>query len=312
MRKGCLVALGTVIPGLALLIAASYFIMNPERKTLTPETRASLPGQFITLPDGVTHYDIAGPENGQLVVLVNGFSIPMFSWERNVPALTAAGFRVLTFDLYGRGYSDRPEGPYNLDLFVRQIDELLTALKIDQPVDMVGISMGGYITAGFANRYPDRVRRMVMISPVVNPVASDPRLKIVTLPVLGDYLYTIFIGPDEIVDSKDEYLAYVPGSDWRARELDALQYTGIRHALLSTLRDMTGDPMMEYQQLGNRGGQVEVLWGDKDPTVPIENAQKVLAAVPQAVYYTVPGARHESPYEAPQIVNPYLISFLQK
>ncbi len=158
MKKGCLVALGCVIPGLALLMAASYFILNPEKKALTPETRASLPGQFISLPDGVTHYALDGPQDGPLVVLVDGFSIPMFSWERNVPALTAAGFRVLTFDLYGRGYSDRPDGPYNLDLFVRQIDELLTALKIDRPVDLVGLSMGGYITAGFANRYPDRVR----------------------------------------------------------------------------------------------------------------------------------------------------------
>jgi pimeloyl-ACP methyl ester carboxylesterase len=312
MRKGCFVALGAVIPGLALLIAASYFILNPEKKVLTPETRASLPGQFIALADGVTHYELDGPEDGPVVVLVNGFSIPMFTWERNVPALTEAGFRVLTFDLYGRGYSDRPDGPYNLDLFVRQIDELLTALKIDRPVDMVGLSMGGYITAGFANRYPDRVRRVVMISPLVEAVASDTRLKIVTLPWLGEYLFTIYIGPYAIVDSKDEYQAYVPGSDWRARELDAMQYAGIRNALLSTLRDMTGDPFTEYQELGNRGGPVELLWGDKDQTIPIENAQKVLAAVPQAVFHPIPGARHESCYEEPEVVNPLIIGFLQK
>jgi len=60
------------------------------------------------------------------VVLVHGFSVASYCWERTVPALVEAGFRVLTFDLYGRGYSDRPDGPYNLDLFVRQIDELLT------------------------------------------------------------------------------------------------------------------------------------------------------------------------------------------
>ena len=72
MKKGCLVALGCVIPGLALLIAASYFILNPEKKSLTPETRAGLPGQFIALADGVTHYELAGPEDGPVVVLVDG------------------------------------------------------------------------------------------------------------------------------------------------------------------------------------------------------------------------------------------------
>ena len=312
MKKSCLVAWGAVILALVLLVAGSFLILNPEKKVLNPQTRANLPGQFIALAHGVTHYELVGPENGPLVVLVNGFSIPLFSWERNVPALTAAGFRVLTFDLFGRGYSDRPAGPYNLDLFVRQMDELLTALQVSQPVDVVGISMGGYITAGFANRYPDRVRRVVLISPVVEAVASDPRLKIVTLPWLGDYLFTVYIGPYQIVDSQNEYQAYVPGSDWRARELDAFQYAGIRQALLSTLRDMTGDPLKEYQSLGSRGTPVAVLWGDQDQVVPAANAPQVLAAIPQALFHPIPGARHESPYEAPGVVNSFLIDFLQK
>ncbi len=152
---------------------------------------------------------------------------------------------------------------------------------------------------------------MVLISPTVEAVSSDPRLKVVTLPWLGDFLYTVYVGPYAIADSQDEYQAYVPGSDWRARELDAMQYIGTRQALLSTLRDMTGDPLLEYQALGKRGAPVELLWGDKDQTVPIADAQKIQVLIPQVEFHPIPGARHESPYEEPQVVNPFIISFLK-
>jgi len=103
----------------------------------------------------------------------------------------------------------------------------------------------------------------------------------------------------------------VPGSDWRAQELDALQYKGIRNALLSTLRQMNGDPMPAYQKLGTSGLPVELLWGDQDTTVLFDNAEKVQAAIPQGVFHPIPGAGHESPYEESEIVNPFLIDFLK-
>ena len=285
MKKGCLIALGATIGGLALVVAASYLLSNPETKALTSETRTHLPGQFITLADGVTHYQLSGPVDGPVVVLVDGFSIPYFSWERNVPALTAAGFRVLQFDLYGRGYSDRPTAVYDLNLFTRQIDELLTALQIKRPVEMAAISMGGHIAAGFANRYPGSISKLVLVSPIVNPVSSNPALKIVTLPGLGQYLYNVYLARNQIVDSQDAFQAYVADSDWRARELDAMQYKGIRNALLATLRQMNGDPMPEYRKLGASGLPVELLWGDQDTTVLFTNSVQVQAAIPQAVFH---------------------------
>jgi len=311
MRKVYVAVFGVLL-GLAVLLAALFFIMNPEKKALSPVIRAGLPGQFIALTDGVTYYQLSGPADGPLVVLVHGFSIASYAWERNVPALTAAGLRVLAYDLYGRGYSDRPDVTYDLDLFVRQLDELLTALDIHQPVDIAGISMGGYISAGFAARHPERVRRIVLMAPQSETMDSDARMKWVTLPGVGEYLFTVYIGPFVMVDSQDEFNAYMPSSDWHDRYLDMMQYAGFRNALLSTLRNMTGDPFEQYRKVGELGFDVLLLWGDLDDTVPIGNAQKVLAAIPQAEFYTIPGARHESAYELPEIVNPRLIDFLKR
>src|SRR5512135_3114691 len=114
-----------------------------ETETLDDAARAALPGQFVALPDGIVHYELAGPPGGPVVVLVPGISVPYTTWDANFPALANAGLRVLRFDLYGRGYSDRPDVAYDADLFDRQIANLLSALGLGDPLNLVGLSMGG-------------------------------------------------------------------------------------------------------------------------------------------------------------------------
>ncbi|MBC7260381.1 MAG: alpha/beta fold hydrolase, partial [Chloroflexi bacterium] len=136
-----------------------------ETKVLDDEARKGVPGQFVRLPDGVVHYELAGPPDGQPVVLIHGFSVPYYIWDPTFPALAEAGFRTLRYDLYGRGFSDRPETEYTLDLFVRQLLNLLQALGMERPVDVVGLSMGGPIAVSFTDRYPEHVRKLVLIDP---------------------------------------------------------------------------------------------------------------------------------------------------
>ena len=80
-----------------------------ETEELNDTVRANTPGSFVLLSDGYTHYELGGDENGEPVVLVHGFSVPYFIWDPTFDFLTKSGFRVLRYDLFGRGYSDRPE-----------------------------------------------------------------------------------------------------------------------------------------------------------------------------------------------------------
>jgi len=104
---------------------------------LDDAARRHAPGDFIRLPDGMVHYELAGPADKTQVVFVHGFSVPYYIWDHTFPALAEAGFRALRYDLFGRGYSDRPDLPYNLELFVRQLRDLLTALQIPGPIALV-------------------------------------------------------------------------------------------------------------------------------------------------------------------------------
>src|SRR5690349_1974901 len=126
---------------IAACLAAAYSIRNPERADLDAAARQGVPGKFVTLGDGVTHYDFAGPDTGQRVMLVHGFSVPSYIWDSTVTALTGAGFRVARYDTYGRGYSDRPDVAYTADLYDRPLVELLDSLGRRERVGLMGLSM---------------------------------------------------------------------------------------------------------------------------------------------------------------------------
>ena len=100
-----LVYLVLVLAGAAGLYAA----VDPERRDIDDAVRASAGGQFVHLSAGYTHYELDGPPQGRQVVLAAGVTVPYYIWDPTFAALVKAGFRVLRYDYYGRGYSDRPD-----------------------------------------------------------------------------------------------------------------------------------------------------------------------------------------------------------
>lgn|GEM_PF-6465052 len=79
-----------------------------ETKELNEATRKLLGGSFIELPDGVTHYQLSGPENGIPVVLAHGFSVPSFIFDPTFEFLANAGFRVLRYEPLGAVFQTSP------------------------------------------------------------------------------------------------------------------------------------------------------------------------------------------------------------
>jgi len=283
-----------------------------ECKTLDARARADLPGQFMRLSGGYTHYELEGSPSGQLVVLVHGFSVPQFIWDQTFPALTAAGYRVLRYDLFGRGWSDRPRLHYDAELFDRQLTDLLTALHVSQPVDLVGLSMGGVVVANFVSRHPQRVRRLALIDPagIGSPLSGAMRLA--TLPLVGEVLFSL-IGCGRL-------LADMAAKLFDRRSVEAfseayrpqMAYRGFKRALLSTLRhDVMRDALDTYRRIGALSIPVLLLWGTEDHTVPYERHQALLEAMPQAAFRPIEGAGHIPHYEQPGVVNPLLVDFLR-
>ena len=310
MRR-LVIIFGSGITVIVLILLMTYSLIDQEKIKLNDTVRASLPGQFVKLSLGVVHYELAGPENAPTIVLVHGFSVPYYIWDRTFAALTQAGFRVLRYDLYGRGFSDRPEKDYNLDLYDSQLEELLPALNIQGPIDLVGLSMGGPIVASYANHHPDQVRSLILIDPEVAPV-SIRQIFPLNLPLVGEYFMTVFVAPVQLPKSQSSDF-YRPDKfpDWEAMFRVQLQYKGFRRAILSSIRFMPSmDAAAEYSAVGKQNMPVLLIWGREDKTVSAADIQQLKELIPEIEYHIIEAAGHIPQYERPEVVNPLLVNFL--
>lgn len=297
----------------ALLAAAAalvYFIRNPERRSLDAAERTAAKGAFVRLFDGVTHYEVAGPDTGQRVVLVHGFSVPSYIWDSTFNALTASGFRVMRYDVFGRGWSDRPSRAYSLDLTDRQLTDLLDSLTWTGPVDLVGLSFGGAIVGAFAGRHPERVRSLTMVDPVAT--TGGPLPAVMRAPLLGSYLWQVLRVPKMADGQASDFVDPSKWPDWADKYRVQQRYRGFGRALRSTLierQDTRIDTL--YQRVGTLKTRSLLIWGTEDQTVPVAYADTVRAAIPQMEYHAIPGVGHLPHIEAAATVNPILIAFLR-
>ena len=104
--------------------------------------------------------------SGKPVVLIHGYPLSGASWEKQLPVLLDAGYRVITYDRRGFGKSSQPTAGYNYDTFAADLHELVTELEL-RDFTLVGFSMGGGEVARYLGKYGSKgVSGAVFISSV--------------------------------------------------------------------------------------------------------------------------------------------------
>src|SRR5258706_9334210 len=115
--------------------------------------------------------------SGQPIVLIHGYPLSGASWERQLPVLVEAGYRVVTYERRGFGKSSQPTAGYNYDTFAQDLHKLVTQLKF-RDFNVVGFSMGGGEVARYFGKYGSRgVSKAVIISgvpPYLLKTANNP------------------------------------------------------------------------------------------------------------------------------------------
>jgi non-heme chloroperoxidase len=116
--------------------------------------------------------------SGRPVVLIHGWPLSGSSWEKQVPALLVAGYRVIVYDRRGFGNSSKPTSGYDYDTFAKDLHQIMTKLDL-RDAALVGFSMGGGEVARYLGTYgSDRVRNAAFISsipPFLLKTPDNPR-----------------------------------------------------------------------------------------------------------------------------------------
>ena len=103
---------------------------------------------------------------GQPVVLIHGYPLSGRAWDKQVPALLDAGYRVITYDRRGFGKSSQPTAGYDYDTFAADLNTLLEHLDLGDAV-LAGHSMGTGEVVRYLSRYGSaRVAKGVLIGPI--------------------------------------------------------------------------------------------------------------------------------------------------
>ena len=300
--------LAAFLIGLVVVAIGIYWILDPEVNELNEAARARLGGSYIKLSDGMTHYKLQGPPDAKVVVLVHGATIPIWTWDQQVRALTQAGFRVLSYDNFGRGYSDRPAVTYDQKLHLRQLKELEDKLGLTKPFDLIGISLGGGTAVNFTARYPDRVDKLVLISPLINDYKVPSYFGI---PVFGEFLARI-AGIRVITNRFASLIGNHPESEKYTRLfVEQTTYKGFQQSILSMLRnDAVGDYRVAYQIVGRQKRDVLLIWGTEDAGFTKPMISDIQSAISRLSFKPVEGVGHGIVFQKPETVNKFIINFL--
>jgi len=286
-----MVLFGAVVGALAcVLVALAYFAR--ERIPMDDKARAKAPGQFADLPAGKTHWLAEGPATGEVIILVPGATLPLWIWADLPGELAKAGYRVIRYDLIGRGYSDRPNVRYDNDHFVQQLNELIAALQIRTKVNLVGLAFGCLIISEFAIRHPSLVRSLCFIGPDGFGVSMARGSRLLTMPVIGSYI-TRVIGNRRLISRLNDYSSDRALIDWlRARYVPELKFKGFKRALLSSVRHMPiHDARDAYQKVTARL-PVTVIWGALDRVTPMPKEGDLRTVLARSNVHILPEVGH--------------------
>jgi pimeloyl-ACP methyl ester carboxylesterase len=241
------------------------------------------------------------------ILLLHGFDSSVFEFRRLQPLL-AANHATWNLDLLGFGFTDRPtDVPFTPTAIKTHLYHTWKTL-INQPMVLVGASMGGAAAIDFALTHPEAVKQLILIDSA--GFAAGPEIGKFLIPPLG-YLATEFLRRPG-VRRRVSLQAYAdPSFVTPDAELCAalhLEMTGWQAALIAFTKSNG------YNFLANHIAQITqptlILWGEGDRILGTADAKKFTAALPQSQLIWVPNCGHVPHLEKPEITAAAILAFI--
>tara|TARA_R110002110_G_scaffold159654_1_gene357610 strand:+ start:1558 stop:2358 length:801 start_codon:yes stop_codon:yes gene_type:complete len=257
-------------------------------------------------PDG-TEFDLTGPPDARVVVMIHGLGLNRACWQWTIPALRDR-HRILAYDMYGHGGSVAPPDTPDLSMFSRQLSGLLDHCGIEAAT-IVGFSLGGMIARRFAQDTPDRARALVILN------SPHRRSEAAQAHILDRVGLAREIGPEATVQAAIERW-FTPA--FQSANPDVIRlvkswvtanrqevYHRIYRVLAEGVEEVVApQPAITCPAL--------IITGDQDFGNGPEMTQAIAAEIPGAEARILPGLRHMALAENPDAVNRPLSEFLDR
>lgn len=247
--------------------------------------------------------------SGRPVVLLHAFPLSASMWLHQRESLAGAGFRALTPDQRGFGGSPLGEDEPSLDEVADDVAAMLDARRVDGPVVVGGLSMGGYVAMAFLRRHRERVAALVLADTKAgadppDAVANRERIAAEVAEAgsakrLAEDLLPKLVGKTTLTSR-----ALVLG---RVR---ALAEAAPPAAVAWAQRAMAARPD-SFETLRAVDVPTLVVVGEEDELSPVGDAEAMAAAIPGARLVVLPEAGHLSAVETPEAFDAALLEFVR-
>lgn len=301
--------LGFGLIALLVLIAAGVgWLYTPDRGRAGLETEyAGAPSQFLEVSGVRLHVRDTGPRDGPAVVLLHGFGSSLQTWDAWAGDLER-DHRVIRYDEPGFGLTGRDPGGYTDERGVVVLLGLLDRLGV-QRASVIGNSMGGRIAWRFAAAHPERMDRLVLISP---DGFREPGREYGTTEAVPLAMRTLpYVLPGFMLRPMLEAAYARPGVLTEAlyqRYRDMMLAPGVRRAIVDRMGEQVlADPVPLLRSIEV---PTLLLWGEGDRMIPFGNSKDYLAALPHGELRALPGVGHVPQEEAPETVK-FVRAFLE-
>lgn len=244
---------------------------------------------------------------GTPLLLIHGFDSSVLEFRRLLPLL-AVHHQTWAVDLLGFGFTDRPTGVQLSKTAIKTHFYHFWKTLINQPVILVGASMGGAAAIDFTLTYPEAVQKLVLIDSA--GLTGNPPLSKFIFPPL-DYLATEFLRNPRIRTSisrsayKNKQLASIDAQLCTALHLEISSWS---KALIAFTKS-GGYTAFKFQQISQIVQPTLILWGDSDKILGTGDAKKFKQAIPHSKLIWIKDCGHVPHLEQPQITAQHILEF---
>ena len=255
------------------------------------------------------------------IMLIHGIGSSSITWGDIPDRLAATGAHVIVVDLPGHGQSSKQPGDYSLGALASALRDLIDHLGIAR-VHLVGHSLGGGVALQFSYQFPERVRSIVLVASGGLGVEAFTGLRAAALPGselairwaindhtlaaaswVGRQLNRVGLAPHALSPGALETASWLADEDRRT-------------AFLSTLRSVVnvkGQRVSALEKLHLlNGSSVLIIWGDRDPMIPMEHGVNAHRLLPGSRLVIFPGATHEPHVQDPQRFTDLIVDHSQR
>jgi 2-hydroxy-6-oxonona-2,4-dienedioate hydrolase len=244
----------------------------------------------------IRYYDVG---SGPPLLLIHGIGGDADEWVFCFGPLSQSR-RVLALDLLGFGRSGKPLIEYTIAGFVEVVQHFLRDLKIDR-MAVLGESMGGWIAASFALKFPSMVDKLVLVD------AAGVWGDITTLPIdvrvsTRDHLREIFqllFRDQRMVNDAQIDLAY-------HQHLER----GDGYTIDSVLRNAASGREVLDEVIGNVVSPTLIVWGEQDRMIPVSVGRRLQKLIAGSKLEVIPRCGHLPALEKPEAFVQYVLEFL--